>query len=337
MYYLYRHIRPDKDIPFYIGVGTEKEHYTKKSRYYRAYRLSGRNDIWNYIVKKNNGKYDIQIVFKSKNRKVIEDKEKEFIDLYGRIDLKNGCLSNLTEGGEKGFIRPGKPKVVYKYGRDGNFIKKYNSLTETTTEGFRTSSVSSVANGRLRTTKGCQFRFFKKDKIDAVVLGLSEETKQKISEKALGRKVSKETRKKISIASKNKIPYVRTEEYRKNKSEEVLKKGHLWTKSAVEKRRNSMVGKKQKKKTIDNRAFKLMKPVIVYNDTETYCFLSVRYALEDLNLRSKIGKINCSSPHRAAKGYIKTAYGYRWKYAETNSKPKPYSAEDEFKIKNNGV
>jgi len=52
MAYVYRHIRLDKNEPFYIGIG-------KIDNYKRAYLKSIRNVIWKQIVNKTN--YDIYI------------------------------------------------------------------------------------------------------------------------------------------------------------------------------------------------------------------------------------------------------------------------------------
>jgi hypothetical protein len=89
MAYVYRHIRLDKNEPFYIGIG-EKEK--------RAYSIYDRSALWKKIVKKSN--YEVEILFYDLTWEKACEKEKEFIKLYGRIDLKNGCLANLTDGGE---------------------------------------------------------------------------------------------------------------------------------------------------------------------------------------------------------------------------------------------
>lgn len=86
---VYRHIRLDKNMPFYIGIGkTEK----------RAYQKCFRNNIWNQIISKTN--YDIEILFDNLSWEQACEKEKEFIKLYGRIDLKTGILANQTDGGD---------------------------------------------------------------------------------------------------------------------------------------------------------------------------------------------------------------------------------------------
>ena len=90
MAYLYRHIRLDKNEPFYIGIATHlKRAYDKSSR---------KNKIWQSIIRKT--PYEVEILFNDLTREEALEKEKEFICLYGRIDKKTGTLCNLTDGGE---------------------------------------------------------------------------------------------------------------------------------------------------------------------------------------------------------------------------------------------
>jgi biotin operon repressor len=85
---LYRHIRTDKNTPFYIGIGeTENRAYDKKCR----------TKIWKNIAKKG---YETEILFDDLTWEQACEKEKEFIALYGRRDLGTGTLVNLTDGGE---------------------------------------------------------------------------------------------------------------------------------------------------------------------------------------------------------------------------------------------
>lgn len=92
MPYLYRHIRLDKNEPFYIGIGSDKS-------YNRAYEKGNRrNKIWNKIVNKTT--YEVEILLDDITWEHACQKEIEFINLYGRIDLKSGTLANLTDGGD---------------------------------------------------------------------------------------------------------------------------------------------------------------------------------------------------------------------------------------------
>jgi len=99
-YYVYRHIRLDKNEPFYIGIGTKKDKNFKKitSEYYRAYIKSKRSKFWNNIVNKTN--YKIEIIYETNDKKEALVKEREFIKLYGKRTTNNGTLVNLTDGGD---------------------------------------------------------------------------------------------------------------------------------------------------------------------------------------------------------------------------------------------
>lgn len=91
MAYVYRHIRLDKNIPFYIGIGKDKYHY-------RAYRTVSRSKHWHSIVNKYG--YEVEIMIDDIDHDYAKDKEREFIKLYGRQDLGLGTLVNHTDGGD---------------------------------------------------------------------------------------------------------------------------------------------------------------------------------------------------------------------------------------------
>lgn len=95
-FYIYRHIRPDKNEVFYIGKGS----LLSKGHSKRHEDKSCRNKWWKHIVEKNNGKYEIEIIFECETEQQINEKEIEFINLYGRKDLGKGTLVNLTDGGD---------------------------------------------------------------------------------------------------------------------------------------------------------------------------------------------------------------------------------------------
>lgn len=113
-HYLYRHIRLDKNQPFYIGIGTKQPriHPHMRSEYRRAFDTTRKeSSIWNRIVNKT--EYRVEILFESDDYNLIKEKEKEFIILYGRINKDvEGTLANLTDGGD-GFIgyKPSKEKI----------------------------------------------------------------------------------------------------------------------------------------------------------------------------------------------------------------------------------
>jgi hypothetical protein len=92
-WYVYRHIRLDKNEPFYIGIGNKKN-------YARAYQIKPdrRNTIWNKIFSKT--EIEVEIILDNLTKSQASEKEKEFIQLYGRKDLNSGCLCNMTDGGD---------------------------------------------------------------------------------------------------------------------------------------------------------------------------------------------------------------------------------------------
>ena len=94
MAYIYRHIRADKNQPFYIGVGL------RDNGYKRAFQRGKhkRSEHWQRIAK--NG-YEVEILLDGLTEEQAFQKEIEFIALYGRIDKGTGTLCNHTDGGDR--------------------------------------------------------------------------------------------------------------------------------------------------------------------------------------------------------------------------------------------
>jgi hypothetical protein len=91
MAYLYRHIRIDNNVPFYVGIGSDE-------KFVRAYNKHRRSQKWFNIIAKTEYKVDIVLMDISLDQ--AKEKEIEFIKLYGRSDKGEGTLCNLTDGGE---------------------------------------------------------------------------------------------------------------------------------------------------------------------------------------------------------------------------------------------
>lgn len=173
MPYVYRHIRLDKNVPFYIGVGTG----------YRANQIHKRNIHWQRIVKKH--KYIIEVMIDNLSWEDAIEKEKEFIKLYGRRDKGLGTLVNLTDGGE-GMIGYIMPDLVRKKVSDAK--KGINPRPigwKMTEEGLRKISAASKGN------KNCLGRV------------LSDETKHKIRLKAIDQSEKSGTRKPVIFCDKD--------------------------------------------------------------------------------------------------------------------------------------
>ncbi|MBC7088669.1 MAG: hypothetical protein H5T96_09440, partial [Tissierellales bacterium] len=99
-HYLYRHIRLDKNEPFYVGIGTKQRnsHNSFISEYKRGFSKRNRSKYWKNIINKT--KYEVEILVESDDYDFIKEKEIEFITLHGRRDLGKGTLVNMTDGGD---------------------------------------------------------------------------------------------------------------------------------------------------------------------------------------------------------------------------------------------
>ena len=192
MSYVYRHIRLDKNEPFYIGIGSDM---TNK----RANERARRSELWKKIVAKSD--YEIEILFDDITYDEAKLKEIEFIKLYGRIDLNNGTLANLTDGGD-GTINPsqesrlkmsqihkgrknsdalmellinrkGKKNPAFgitgarcknfkgfiEVSKDGIYIGKYEGIRHCAESlGVTATKVSAVLNGKRNHTGGYTFK-----------------------------------------------------------------------------------------------------------------------------------------------------------------------------------
>jgi hypothetical protein len=86
---VYQHRRLDTNEIFYIGIGKDEK---------RAYAKDKRNIHWKRIINKTD--YEIEIT----HRDIIWEEacsiEKYLISFWGRKDLGQGTLVNLTDGGE---------------------------------------------------------------------------------------------------------------------------------------------------------------------------------------------------------------------------------------------
>lgn len=86
---VYRHVRLDVNLPFYVGIGNKVS---------RAYAKDRRNKHWRSIVLIS--KYRVDVLMDDIGLDIAKEKEKEFILMYGRSDLGLGTLCNHTDGGE---------------------------------------------------------------------------------------------------------------------------------------------------------------------------------------------------------------------------------------------
>jgi len=144
MAYLYRHIRLDKNEPFYIGIGSDEKHE-------RAYSHKHRNRHWRHIIALTS--YEVEILLDGLTWEEACEKEIEFIALYGRADLNKGTLCNMTNGGD-GVNNPSK--------------ETRNAIGQKIRNNMERGKKISIANkGRLSSNKGKPFTEEHKAKIKA--------------------------------------------------------------------------------------------------------------------------------------------------------------------------
>ncbi len=179
MAYIYRHIRLDKNEPFYIGISNSGCDYK------RAYSVKDRNEIWRRIVSKSD--YKVDIILDNLDIFDAKEKEKEFILLYGRIDIKNGTLANMTDGGdgilninENSLLRKKLSKAaigkkmsdeakekmskhqkvpILQYTLSGHLVKEWESITSTSVKFKSNSNIVRCLKGRFEQAYGFKWKY----------------------------------------------------------------------------------------------------------------------------------------------------------------------------------
>ena len=86
---VYQHRRKDNNSIFYIGIGRGLK---------RAYSRKNRNNHWINVVSKYG--YDVDILIGGISYEDACNVEFGLVNSYGRLDLGNGILVNLTDGGK---------------------------------------------------------------------------------------------------------------------------------------------------------------------------------------------------------------------------------------------
>ena len=147
---VYRHIRIDKNEPFYVGIGNNEK---------RAYCKKGRNKLWQNIVSKS--KYDVEILLQDLTWEQACEKEKEFIYIYGRKDLGKGTLVNMTDGGDgnNNFSKETREKISKahlgnQYGKGWKPTKQQIENIKNGMKGKCKSNITSFKDNHISWNKG---------------------------------------------------------------------------------------------------------------------------------------------------------------------------------------
>lgn len=205
---VYQHIRLDTNEVFYVGIGKTVK---------RAYSKDRRNSHWKNIVK--NTEYIVQIVLEDITWEEACQKEIELIKQYGRKDLNEGTLVNMTDGGESGFMNFNEESLnkmrLAKLGSKQNeetIQKRSSSLKgkKRPSDVRDKLSKSKMGDknpmyGKKPWNKNISPSEEVKEKLRNANLGKkqSDETKMKRSNSLKGRKFSEESIQKMRIAAQN--------------------------------------------------------------------------------------------------------------------------------------
>jgi hypothetical protein len=193
MAFVYRHIRLDNGNPFYIGIGKSEA---------RAYSKKGRSKFWQRIVDKCG--YEVEILFDNLDYEQAKLKEQEFISIYGRANICNGLLCNLTDGGDG--------SLGYKPTEEA-----LSKISKTSKGRVKSADQIEKWKSSMNFTKSHETR----EKIRQSLLGKhhTDERKENQRKAQLGKKLSNETKLKIGLASKGRKNPPISEETRKKMSE----------------------------------------------------------------------------------------------------------------------
>lgn len=165
-HFVYIHKNQDNGEVFYVGQGSKH-----RGRMERAHSKKSRSKWWNNYVNKY-GPPLVVIVASNLTKEDADRLEMSLIKLYGRKDLNEGALVNLTDGG------------------DGNGKRSIEYCKE---HSLRMRGENHPMWGRKHTAE-----WIENNSKSHMGKKLSEETKKKMSESRKGQKRTEETKKKMS-------------------------------------------------------------------------------------------------------------------------------------------
>lgn len=208
MAYVYRHIRLDKNIPFYIGIAKDDD-----GKYRRAncsLRTRGKKSIiWAKIASKSD--YEVEIIYEGLSWDAACEKEREFIKLYGRIDKGTGILANMTDGGDgsKGFVcsqdvkdRHSKRMKGKRHSLGHKQTDEHKLKISQANKGKKMSEEHRIKMLNRRHTESAKekMRLSKIGNTHKKGFKLSDETKMKMSISKIGVKKSEKAKANMSLA-----------------------------------------------------------------------------------------------------------------------------------------
>jgi len=78
-FYLYRHVRKDLNVPFYVGIGTKPLNYSKETQEFkRAFcgviNNGSRSIWWKNVFLKSNSQVDVEILYVTDSWDTVKEK-----------------------------------------------------------------------------------------------------------------------------------------------------------------------------------------------------------------------------------------------------------------------
>lgn len=179
MAYVYRHIRLDTQMPFYVGASDKPDIWRSRVKY-------GKKPLWHEIV--NSVGYEVEIIMDGLTKEQVFEKEREFIKIYGRIDLGTGTLVNITDGGKgmRGWVASEETRKRYsasstgrkqsleiirkraeknkksicQYSLDGQYISDWDSAATVEKKlNINRTNICSVLKGKRKWAGGFIFKY----------------------------------------------------------------------------------------------------------------------------------------------------------------------------------
>jgi len=185
---VYQHRRKDTNEVFYIGIGKTRR---------RAYSKENRNNHWHNIVNKVG--YDVDILMEGLTWDDACIKETELIKNYGRNDLGEGFLVNMTDGGEGTPNRILSDESKRKIG-EASKGRQFDEEARKKMSDYHKGNKNALGHKHDEATR-------KKMSQSRTGKPRSEEFKRMMSEKYKGQKMSEEQKKKLSQATMGRVPW----------------------------------------------------------------------------------------------------------------------------------
>jgi hypothetical protein len=196
---VYLHRRKDDNSVFYVGIGLKEK---------RAFSANARNNYWKNIV--NYVGYEVQITHKELCWEEACVIEKYLISFYGRNDLGNGRLCNLTDGGD-GIVNFIITNEIRK--KISQYHKGRKKEKEWVVKMKKWLCNENIMKSR-KTTKGYKMSYEQKERLRLFNIGKkhTNKTKEKIRIASIkeknqfyGKTHSEESKLKMKLNHKNRI------------------------------------------------------------------------------------------------------------------------------------